>query len=58
MDISTIGGLLLGWGGLLIAILWEGDWSPHVIATFFNPSAFVLIAMGTLGATVIGFPWQ
>jgi len=49
--------MCLGWGGLLIAILWEGDWSPHVLVTFLNPSAFVLIAMGTLGATMIGFPW-
>jgi chemotaxis protein MotA len=58
LDISTIGGLLIGWGGLVLAILWEGDWSPHVIVTFFNPSAFMLIALGTFGATVIGFPWS
>lgn len=56
MDISTITGLLLGWGGLILAILWEGNWSLHSLVLFMNPSAFVLIVFGTIGATVMSFP--
>jgi chemotaxis protein MotA len=56
LDISTLAGLGLAWGGLVLAILWEGNWSPHALILFANGSAFVLIVLGTFGSTVISFP--
>ena len=49
MDIATVIGLLLAWGALLGALHMEGG----QIKDLFNPSAFVLVTGGTLGATIV-----
>lgn len=51
MDIATVIGLLLAWGALLGALTMEGG----KVGDLVNPSAFVLVIGGTLGATVIAF---
>lgn len=54
MDITTIGGLLLGFVSLLGAIVIEGKGNFGELGPFFtNYSAFVVIIGGTFGATVL-----
>lgn len=54
MDLSTIIGLVLGFGSLLASVLMEGG-DP---ASFLSPSAMLLVFGGTLGATMIAFPME
>ncbi len=58
MDISTITGLCVGWGSLLLAILFEGHFQLQAVLGFVNPAAFVLIAGGTAGAVILSFPME
>ena len=51
MDLATILGLIFAWGALLIALMMEHGKVKDLI----NPSAFILVIGGTLGATVISF---
>jgi chemotaxis protein MotA len=51
MDLATVIGLLLAWGALLGALLMEGGKPGDLV----NLSAFLLVAGGTFGATVIAF---
>jgi chemotaxis protein MotA len=52
MDLATLIGLLVGWSALLGSVIMEGG----ELSGLINPSAFVLVAGGTLGATMIGYP--
>lgn len=52
MDISTLLGLLVGFGALITSVLMEGG-SP---AAFIAPSAILIVLGGTFGATLISFP--
>jgi chemotaxis protein MotA len=56
LDISTIGGLALAWGGLILSIFIEGNFEVHAITAFFNLPAFMLIAAFTGGAVIISYP--
>lgn len=51
MDIATVIGLLLAWGALIVALFMEGG----KLIDLANPSAFVIVVGGTLGATIIAF---
>jgi chemotaxis protein MotA len=51
MDLTTILGLVIGIGALLLSVILEGG---H-ISSLFSVPAFVMIAGGTIGATAIGF---
>ncbi|MDO8586197.1 MAG: flagellar motor protein [Armatimonadota bacterium] len=51
MDLATVIGLALGWGALMIALIMEGG----SLGDLVNPSAFVLVFGGTLGATTVAF---
>ncbi|MCL6518681.1 MAG: flagellar motor protein [Armatimonadota bacterium] len=51
MDIATVVGLILAWGAILTALIMEGG----KVTDLINPSAFVLVALGTAGATTISF---
>jgi len=51
MDLATIIGLLIAWGALITALFMEGG----QLADLANPSAFVIVFGGTLGATTIAF---
>lgn len=51
MDLSTVVGLLIGFGALIITLFMEGG----TLGSMITPSALVLILGGTVGATVIGY---
>ncbi|MGB9587783.1 MAG: flagellar motor protein [Armatimonadota bacterium] len=51
MDLGTIVGLLLAWGALLLAFAMEGGHFGDLL----QPSAFILVIGGTIGATTISF---
>lgn len=59
MDLATIIGLILGWGGLALGVILEGKFAPKGFAggfsAYFNPAALVIIIFGTFGATIISF---
>lgn len=52
MDVTTVAGLILGWGGLTLAWLVAGG---HFIQ-LWSLDAFFIVMIGTLGATMISFP--
>lgn len=54
MDLATILGLVVAFGGLLVGLLMEGG----SLAALFGPSALVIIIGGTIGATMISFPMK
>jgi len=54
MDLTTLLGLVLGWGALGLAVKLEGG----NLGGFVNPPAFILVIGGTIGATLIGLPWR
>lgn len=58
MDISTIAGLLIGWGGLIFSIFMEGNFEFHAITAFMNAGAFMLIVCFTAGAVIASFPFE
>jgi chemotaxis protein MotA len=51
MDLITIIGILVGFGGIVGGFLMEGG----NLASLFEPSAMVIIFAGSLGATLISF---
>ena len=51
LDHATILGAIAGFGLVLLAIALEGG-----VAAFFNLKSFLIVAGGTLGATLINFP--
>jgi chemotaxis protein MotA len=54
MDITTILGLVGGFGAMIIAILVEGKGDPGELVPFFtNISAWIIILGGTAGATLL-----
>jgi chemotaxis protein MotA len=58
IDLSTIIGLLVGWGSLFIALLLEGGGNVGLVIIFLQLSAFFIVFGGTLGATIISYPWS
>jgi chemotaxis protein MotA len=53
MDFMTILGLLIG-GGAMLYVMWTGD----VLNLLFNVEAIVLVFGGTIGCTLITYPWK
>lgn len=51
MDLATIGGIVVGFGSLIVAFLLEGG----VMGSLFTLSAFMIVFGGTIGATVTSF---
>lgn len=52
MDLTSLIGIILGFGGLLTGYLIEGG----SLRGLWGPSAFIIIFGGTLGATSLSFP--
>lgn len=52
MDLSTVLGLVIGFGSLVVAVLMDGG---H-LGQMWLLSAFILIVGGTVGATTISYP--
>jgi chemotaxis protein MotA len=55
LDIATIVGLVLGWGGLLLSLLLEAHFDIGALAAYANGPGLMIIALGTAGAVVISF---
>lgn len=54
MDTTTVFGLVMGFGAMIVAILVEGRGDPRELLPFFtNISAFIIIIAGTFGATML-----
>lgn len=51
MDITTLLGLIVAWGAIVLGIILEGS----KVTQFLQLSAFIIIAAGTFGATLISF---
>lgn len=54
MDLSTIIGLITGFGGLILGFTLEGG----ALSGLWGPSAFIIVFGGTIGATMISFPFD
>ncbi|HHY19753.1 MAG TPA: motility protein A [Firmicutes bacterium] len=52
MDLGTIGGLILGWTVVIVAILME----PRSAGIFLHLPSFLIVFGGTFGATMAYFP--
>lgn len=52
MDLSSILGVVIGFGGLLVGYTLEGG----ALRGLWGPSAFLIVFGGTIGATLISFP--
>lgn len=52
MDLATLIGLIVGFGGLIGGFVLEGG----TIGSLWGTSAFIIIMGGTVGATMISFP--
>lgn len=52
MDISTVFGLAIGVGAVIVSFIMEGGSVPSLL----HPSALLLVVGGTLGATIVCFP--
>lgn len=52
MNITTVAGLLLGFGSLIGGLIMEGG----SVASFMEPSAAVIVFGGTFGAALVSFP--
>ena len=53
MDIMTILGLIIGLSAVYYTMHVGG-----IVALLFNPAAAILVFGGTLGATMVTYPWQ
>jgi len=56
MDITTIIGLILGFGGVLGGFLEEGHWDFSLLRGLGQLAAFLIVFGGGFGATLIAFP--
>lgn len=56
IDLSTIIGLVLGWGSVFLALMMESGGSLETVMTFLQLSAFFIVVGGTAGATIISYP--
>jgi chemotaxis protein MotA len=55
LDIATVGGLLFGWGMLVLSILVEANFDPSALAAYANLPGLMIIVGGTTGAVVISY---
>lgn len=58
MDIATIVGLALGWGGLALSLIWEAHWDMAALAAYANGPGLLIIVAGTGGATIMSFTME
>ncbi len=58
IDLSTILGLVIGWGSLVVALMMETGGNIQHALMFFQLSAFLIVFGGTLGATMVSYPFS
>lgn len=56
MDITTIIGLILGFGGVLAGYLEEGHWDFSALLKLGQLAAFLIVFGGGFGATLVAYP--
>lgn len=56
MDITTIIGLILGFGGVIGGYLEEGHWDFASLGNLLQLAAFLIVFGGSFGATLVAFP--
>ncbi|MFP4465482.1 MAG: motility protein A [Candidatus Goldiibacteriota bacterium] len=56
-DLSTIIGLIVGWGTISLALLLENHGDIRGFLMFIQLEAFLIVVGGTFGATMISYPW-
>lgn len=56
MDITSIIGLIVGFGGVLLGYLEEGGFDFTSLTKLVNPAAFFIVFGGGFGATLLAFP--
>lgn len=56
MEITTALGLIVGFGSMIVAHIWENGWDVMAVFSLLNPSAALIVLGGTLGTMLIGFP--
>jgi chemotaxis protein MotA len=57
VDVSTVLGLALGWGSLIIALFIESAGDMTAVLRYLQLSALFIILGGTMGATIVSYPW-
>jgi chemotaxis protein MotA len=55
LDIATIVGLVMGWGGLLLALLLEAHFDITALNAYLNFPGLLIIVGGTAGAVLMSF---
>lgn len=58
LDIFTIIGLIIGFGGLLFGFLVEAKFNFSAIGSLIQPTAASIVFGGTIGAVLISFPFN
>src|SRR4051812_28950700 len=58
LELTTIIGLVMGFGALLTAHIIEGGGSPLALLSLLSPSAALIVFGGTIGAVLIAFPLE
>lgn len=56
LELTTIIGLVLGFGSMLVAHVWENGWQIWSIMGLLNPSAALIVFGGTFGALFLAYP--
>ncbi len=56
MDITTILGLILGFGGVIGGYLEEGHFDLSLLAGLWGPGPFLIVFVGGFGAMLVTFP--
>jgi len=52
MDLTTLLGLVVAWGAVLVSVMIEGG----NLSSLWNLPAFLIVVGGTIGATIVGLP--
>ena len=58
LELTTIIGLILGFGAMIVAHIWESGWQIGAVMSLVNPSAALIVFGGTFGALFISFPLE
>lgn len=56
MDIGSLLGLIIGFGGILIGFVMESGWNFGAIANLIQAQAASIVIGGTIGAVILNFP--
>lgn len=58
LEITTILGLVIGFGAMMLASVLEGGGDVGALAGLVSPTAALIVFGGTIGATLVAFPME